>query len=344
VIAMVRPSRYPYAGMTLVELLVVLVIMGLLTVTVIPLLVGNRDKKSIKNAADAAESAFAHVATKAMTSPNGAAVWLETGTSGGGAGLAVTSIGTARVPAVAYGTTTITQSAAAPATDVSVLLSMASSFVADLPAPIEFAGVPGVFTAKSITTVTSSNTSVTGAVNRTAWNSPAPPASAAAVPYRLHLPPRQSSLAASTSLSGGAAIDLSASQIGLGGSAISLGGFRRVAIEYDRTGCPAAAWMSSLGVGGGWTREVLTPAKPLILAIGMQDQAGVPWKDDPTEDDPGASWQSPFSRWLIVDPRNGGVRVIEAGSAKGAADSAAAFAIAIGPVVEDFKNSRNSQR
>jgi prepilin-type N-terminal cleavage/methylation domain-containing protein len=344
VIVMVRPSRYRYAGMTLVELLVVLVIMALLTVTVVPLLVGNRDKKSVKNAADAAESAFAHVATKAMTSPNGVAVWLETGSSGGGAGFAVNSIGTARVPAVAYGTTTIARSVAKPETDVTVALSMASSLTADLPAPIDFAGVPGVFTAESTTTVTSTSTSMTGAVNRTAWNSPPPAASTAAVPYRLYLPPRQSSLAASTALSGGAAIDLSASQIGFGGSAISLKGFRRVAVEYDRTGCPSAAWMSTSATGGGWTREVLTPAKPIVLAIGMQAQAGAAWVPSPTEDDPGSSWQSPFSRWLIIDPRNGGVRVVEAGISKGATSSGNAFALAIAPVVEDFMNSRKSQK
>ena len=47
---------YRRRGMTLVELLVVLAIMGLLAVTVVPLLVGNRDKKSVRNAADAAEA------------------------------------------------------------------------------------------------------------------------------------------------------------------------------------------------------------------------------------------------------------------------------------------------
>jgi prepilin-type N-terminal cleavage/methylation domain-containing protein len=327
-----------HRGMTLVELLVVLAIMGLLAVTVVPLLVGNREKKSVRNAADAAESAFSHVATKAMTSPHGAAAWLETGTSGAGSYAAVSSIAFARVPAVASGATTIT---AINATTVTVSLSLSPSFASDLPAPIEFAGIPGVFTATDATSVTCATTSVSGATNRTYWNSAPPLASSTPMPYSIRLPPRPSSFASVTPLPEGVAIDLSSSQIGLNSAATSLNGYQRVAIEYDRTGAPLSAWMSTATSGGGWTRQILTSSTPVVLAIGMRTQAGQDWVSTPTEDNPGALWQSPFARWLLIDPRNGGARVIEAGSCKGAQDATTARNLSLAPVVEEFTNSRN---
>jgi prepilin-type N-terminal cleavage/methylation domain-containing protein len=326
-------------GMTLIELLVVLAIMGLLAVTVVPLLGGNQDKKSVRNAADAAASAFSHVATKAMTSPHGAAAWLETGTSGAGSGVAVSSIAFARVPAVASGATTIV---AIPgnATTVTVALSLSTSFADDLPAPIEFAGIPGVFTATDTTSVTCANTGAIGAMNRTYWNASPPPATLSPLPYSIYLPPRPSSFASVTPLPGGVAIDLSESQIGLTWSATKLNGYNRVAIEYDRTGSPLSAWMSKATSGGGWSRQVLTASTPVVLAIGAQAQAGQGWVSTPTEDNPGASWQSPFARWLLIDPRNGSARVIEAGSCKGASNATAARGLSLAPVVEEFTNSR----
>jgi prepilin-type N-terminal cleavage/methylation domain-containing protein len=336
---MTLASFYHRRGMTLVELLVVLVIMGLLTVTVVPLLVGNRDKKAVRNAADAAESAFSHIATKAMTSPHGAAVWLETGTSGAGSGAAVSGIAVARVPAVANGLTTITAIAGNPTT-VTVSLSLSNSFANDLPAPIEFAGIPGVFTATGTTSVTCAATSLSGAMNRTYWNSAPPTATSTAVPYSVHLPPRPSSFASATPLPGGVAIDLSESQIGLNSSPTKLIGYKRVAIEYDRTGSPLSVWMSTATSGGGWARQMLTASAPIVLAIGIQAQAGQVWVPKPTEDNPGASWQSPFARWLLIDPRNGSARVIEAGSCTAATDGTTARNLSLAPVVEEFTNAR----
>jgi len=138
------------------------------------------------------------------------------------------------------------------------------------------------------------------------------------------------------------AIDLSSSQIGLNSAATSLNGYKRVAIEYDRTGAPLSAWMSSAASGGGWTRQVLTPSTPIVLAIGMRSQAGQGWVPTPNEDDPGASWQSPFARWLLIDPRNGAARVIEAGSCNGAQDAISARNLSLAPVVEEFQNSRTA--
>jgi hypothetical protein len=117
-------------------------------------------------------------------------------------------------------------------------------------------------------------------------------------------------------------------------------GYVRVAIEYDRTGSPLSVWMSTATTGGGWARQMLTASAPIVLAIGMQSQAGQAWVSTPTEDNPGASWQSPFARWLLIDPRNGSARVIEAGSCKGALDANTARGLSLSPVFEEFQNSR----
>jgi prepilin-type N-terminal cleavage/methylation domain-containing protein len=328
-------------GLTLVELLVVITIIGLLGVTVTPLLVGNRDQKSIRNAADVAESLFSHVATKAMTTPTGAAAWLETDAAGAGNDSSVSRITFARVPAAAYGTTTIALDSVSPETNATVSLSLTPSLADDLPSPIEFAGIPGVFTATGTSKITSLDTAVSGAMNRTKWNATAPPATSVAVPYILHLPPRPSSLASATALPEGVAIDLSASQIGLSTTGTSgLSGIRRFAIEYGRTGSPTAAWTSQSQSGGGWSRQVLTSSTPIVLALGMRSQAGASWVEKPTEEDPGASWQAPYARWLLIDPRNGRARIIEAGSTTGAANASEAFSRALTPVVEDYTNAR----
>ena len=335
---MARIPAHRCAGMTLVELLVVLIILGLLTVTAIPLLVGNRDKKSIGYAADAAESMFSHVATKAMTAPIGAAVWLETTTTGAGSGVAVTNLALARVPAAATGTTTV--SPGTPPTTAAV--SLPAGFANDLPAPIEFAGIPGIFSATSTSTITSTSTTVSGYVNRTVYNSTVPSSPAINIPYTLHLPPRPSSMASATPLQGDVVIDLSASQIGLGSTAVTLGGYQRVAIEYDRTGVPTAVWMSpnTSGVSGGWSRQVLTSSTPIVLAIGMRSQAGQAFVASPTDDDPGASWQSPYARWLVIDPRNGSARIFQVGSSKSATNVVAAKTLAITPVTDEYSNTR----
>lgn len=319
------------AGMTLIELLVVIMILGLLGVAAAPALVGNRDKKAIRGAAEAAESCFSHAAAKAMAAPNGLAVWLEAEPEGAGAGNAVTKLMFARVPAWATGSTAISN---VTATSASVSLNASGLNANDLPAPIEFAGIPGVFTATSTSTVSTADS----ALNRTARNSAPPPASTSLVPYVIHIPPRPSSLAASTPMGDQIAIDLSASFIGLGTSASSLAGVTKLAVEYDRTGSPCAAWLYR--PTAGWYRQPLTPGAPIVLAVGLRSQAGAAWLADPTEDDPGASWQSPSCRWVVVDPRNGGVRVVEAGSSKGAANAAAALTLSLAPVVEQYTNTR----
>jgi len=328
--------------MTLIELLVVLVIMGLLAVTVAPVLVGNRDKKTLREAGDTAESLVSHVAAKALSAPTGAAAWLQAEQSGAGSGFAVIELGFARVPIAATGTTTITSPSVGPSGSTAVVsLSLSSNLANDLPAPIEFAGIPGTFTATAVSAITSANTSVSGVVNRTFHNSPIPATRSSAVPYTLHLPPRPSSSTSSAALRGGSCIDLTSSTIGIVGysSAVTLlSGYRRIAITFDRTGCPSAVWMSTAYSGGSWSRQVLTASMPIVLAVGSRSQIAEAWVATPDDDNPGRTWQNPYARWILIDPRSGAARVLEVGSSRGNSSESLALRNALAPVAEAFLN------
>jgi len=50
---------------------------------------------------------------------------------------------------------------------------------------------------------------------------------------------------------------------------------------------------------------------PLFLLVGRVDRCGLPYAPAPTEDNPGANWQYPDSRWIAIDPRTGVVRIAE---------------------------------
>lgn len=331
--------RHHRAGMTLIELLVVLMIVGLLAVAVAPVLVGNKDKRAIQRAADLAESQISHVASKALGSPNGAALWLEAESSGAGAGYAVVELGFARVPLAATGSVSIGTPTASAAAGFTATLSpsLPSGITADLPAPIDFAGMPGRFTAMDASTIWSGTSATSGAVNRNSRNSPI--SARTATPYTLHLPPRPASASGGQTLDEGMCVDLSSSSLGIPGlstTVTSLSGAVRVAVCFDRTGRPDCVWMSA--AGGSWSRTVITDSAPILLLIGPRAQIGAAWVSFPDENNPGLVWQNPYARWLIVDPKSGSARVIEVGSSKGAASQALAASAALASAVETFSS------
>ena len=132
-------------------------------------------------------------------------------------------------------------------------------------------------------------------------------------------------------------VDLSSSSLGIPGlstTVTSLSGFTRVALCFDRTGRPDCVWMSP--TGGSWSRMVITEAAPILLLIGPRAQIGAPWVSIPDENNPGLVWQNPYARWVIVDPKTGGARVVEVGSSKGAATQTVAETAALASAVETF--------
>jgi type II secretory pathway pseudopilin PulG len=296
--------------MTLVELLVVLMIVGLLSVAVLPALNRNPEGKRLRDAAEIVSSNLNQQISRALGSSNGSASWYaaEPAAAGAGNGFAVIGLQSGRPRSIVTGSTTVSDSGV-------VSLALPSSDATLLPSPIQFAGVPGEFTAVSITNVSVSGTAAEDlAMNRTLANIALPLAPTTPLPYVLSLPPRQRLQVSAPTLQSNTCIDLSGSTVGiLGFSAVtpvSLADCRTLSIEFDKSGRPAAAWRQ-LSATGDWKRSLLSATTPLALLIGLRSQAGAAVVATPTTDAPGANWQNPDARWVLLDARSSAVRVVE---------------------------------
>lgn len=191
-----------------------------------------------------------------------------------------------------------------------------------VPAPIEFAGLPNRFTVVSISggTATISGTANVGGqnLNRTAANNIVPD-SQSPLAYVLHLPPRLRMTAATRNLPGGMCIDLASSTIGVhgftpSGGIVSLIGCRRLAVVFDKTGRAEAIWYSFThdDTTPLWQFRALDSSTPVALLVGVQANCGNAYVATPSDDDPGANWQNPAARWILIDPRTSIIKSIEA--------------------------------
>jgi prepilin-type N-terminal cleavage/methylation domain-containing protein len=295
------------AGMTLVELLVVVAIIGLLSVAVLPSLNTNPDGKRISIAAEIVSTHLNQQISRALGSANGTATWYlaESATAGAGSGLAVIALRSGRPQATVSGSTTVSDSG-------TVSLGLPAAF---FPAPIHFAGIPTEFTATRANQIVVSGSSLgDSAANRTIWNTSLPRAPTTPLPYVLSLPPRQRLQVTTTALQNNSCIDLSGSTIGVwdfsASAPVLLVDCNTLSIEFDKSGRPVAAWRQ-LTSSGDWMRTLLSATTPVALLIGLRSQAGVSVVASPSQDDPGANWQNPASRWVVLDSRSSAVRIIE---------------------------------
>jgi prepilin-type N-terminal cleavage/methylation domain-containing protein len=304
-------------GMTLAELLVVVVILGLLSVVVLPVLNGRSEKRQLTDAAEAVSVHLGQQASRAIGSRSGAAAWYEAETTGSGGGSAVVALRSGRPRSGVSGSTTVEPLAGTGTGAATVVLACSADV---LPAPIEFAGIPAVFTAyKDPNDETRSWIQLADAgTNRTTTNLAFPggqadPSARLAIPYTLRLPPQRRMSGAVAPLSDNTCIDLTGSTIGVHGfspSVTSTGDAKTVAIEFDRCGRPVAAWRQ-LSSTSAWARTALTASTPMALLVGLRSQVGAAYGSSSTVDDPGVNWQNPQARWVLVDSRTSMVRVVE---------------------------------
>lgn len=300
--------------MTLVELMVVVMIIGLLAVTVLPVLNRNPEARRIREAADIVASHLNRQVATALGSANGAATWYaaEPAASGAGNGLAVINLLSGR-PRVA-----LSGSARVQPNGVMTLTPGWSSGVT-LPAPIQFAGIPAEFTALTATQLWVSGTTAEDALmNRTPLNvaMPLSGTSAAApptLPYTLLQPPRPRMQVTAPLLQNNTCIDLGGSTLGVKGfsaNVVSLADSDALSVQFDASGRPIAAWRRVLA-SGVWKRSLLTASTPVALLVGLRSQAGAAVVAVPNADDPGANWQRSDARWVVIDPRSAAVRIVD---------------------------------
>lgn len=314
------PRSFHRRGMTLPELMVVVAIIGISAVTVLPLLANNRGRSKAREAAELVIAHLNQTIANGLSSRSGAATWYETEASGAGNDSAVVTLAFGRPRPGVSGTAQVSGTSSSAAT-----IQLNQAMAAYLPAPLEFAGFPNRFTVVSVTNgvATISGTANVGGQNfyRTPANTIVP-RSQAPLPYVIHLPPRLRMTAATSRIPNGMCIDLVSSTIGVNGftapgGVVSLDGCKRLAIVFDRTGRAEVVWYSLYHDDSApsgqpvWRFYRLDAGTPVALLVGFQANCGNAYVASPSEDDPGANWQNPDARWIVIDPRSSIIKSIE---------------------------------
>ncbi len=312
--------RIPSRGMTLVELLVVVSIVGLLAVAVAPLLQNRTSNRKLAAASDQVAAHCSMAVAQSIGSPNGIGIWLEPETTGAGSDFAVVSLGLSRARPTTTGFATITSiNPASPSSPGWASLNITSPSPFPLPlAPlidrnstvITFQGLPARYRLAS--------TAIIELLPNCSEENAAFPALNVSLPFSIDLPPRRKFSASTPSLGGDACVDFSASTIGVNGftpaaSVINLAGVRILCVLFDGIGRPTTAWLASDRVATtstSWRRVALGPSTPVALLVGKRSQIGEPVAMPPTADSPGPNIQSPDSVWVVIDPRTSVVRTV----------------------------------
>ena len=295
---MYPPTTNTRNAMTLVELLVVVTIIGLLALTVGPMLQSNNDNRVLSNAADLMSLHLSDASSQSIGQSKGVGVWLE----GTNLGQPLFALEFARMPSRFSGNATVTNPL--PATPPTATIGLPSS-----PDPtggrIQFLGSPSIFQVKSASQIQMLE-------NRNFDNDSFPPVDTP-IPYQLTLPPRRKNSFRSRQLSGGACIDAAYSSIGLHGATSglhkSLSAFSTVAVMFDALGRPTTAWLQS--ANGSLERHDLGPLDVLLLLIGSAAQVGNDVVAEPDENNPGANIQNPYAVWVVLDPKTGASMTVE---------------------------------
>jgi prepilin-type N-terminal cleavage/methylation domain-containing protein len=332
-----RPeSRHRRCGMSLVELLVVVAILGMLAVTVLPNLSNTAEARRGREAARMVSSFIAKAQSRAIGRREWSGLALRTP---GASGYAASDMFLADVPAVYRGDSV---DATVVVTDIGsgVLRNaspMPSDALVDLPLLgleagdlVRFDGRGPMFELIEVKAGGFSfkfqgyEGKAIDDLGYTDHNTPWPAVSPVRHTFEMFRKPVPSG--SPLSLAGGLVIDLSWS--GIGPSQVN-----GIAGTYQRL-CQSGpiSTVSFLFDGTGRLRQAVVDSKRIIvtglmfLLVGRADRAG---QDpvatlDPNDDSKGANWQYADSFWVGVDPQSGVAKVAECVS--GAADVAASQA------------------
>jgi prepilin-type N-terminal cleavage/methylation domain-containing protein len=298
------------AGMTLVELLVVVAILGLLAVTVLPTLSTTADARRTREAARIISSYIAKSQTRALGKTEWAGLWLTPPASNSVADFAL-DLYLADVPAVFRGDSTATTVTGAPSGAAFVITSgslrgaVVSGTTGDL---VRFDGQPPWYAYLSTTSVGLRNGGASSEnVNQTALNTPWPVVNTAHTFEILRQPVRAGS---PLSIADGRCVDLRWS--GHGGSSLA---------TYSPFGYAPGSTPGSIAIlfdGTGRLRQLfykgnrVSNSGAVFLLIGRSDRAGQDAANLSTADDSlGANWQYADSFWIAIDPLSGVAKTAE---------------------------------
>lgn len=334
-------------GMTLVELLVVVSILSLLSVTVLPAFSNGESARAGRRAAAAVSSLVAQSQATALGQTSVAGVWIEPLS-----GVAAIDLSIAKRPEPYRGDTftaavSFTQPAR-PSDPVALTFSRGGADVALMttqtaPAFSASAGArPLVSNGDLIQighgtdlfalecdaqpTAHGYKARLRPEAGQTAANTlwPTPSVAGGATTWHsftIHRKPAPSG--SLQSLTHGMAVDLVWSGVGterLGPSPLAgddgyppLAGYtagQAIAMMFDQAGAVAEVAFLNTALSGT-APEASVPARgTVLLLVGRIDRCGLPYNPAPTEANPGANWQYADSMWIAIDPRTGLARAV----------------------------------
>lgn len=342
--------RNPRAGMTLVELLVVVAILGILAVAVLPNLAGREGSRAVRLAAANVSAQFAKSQSIAIARSTTYGIWIDSLPNNPAACIDVYF---SDVPSPYRGDTFDAQFVVTPVGSGSAALTGSSSAgpsvcIASLSSPafghfinpgnlIQFNDSGPFFDFRQTTTgwIAALRPTTNQTASNTLWPAPSP----AAHSFAIHRLPTRAGQP--LTLSAGAAIDIVWSGVGTQrfGTGILLGDGNATpgttaddwlldpdyaaAINPPATANPATI-IGLFDAAGSFTEVCYvanspTPATttrlsvqgPLYLLVGRLDRCGLPYNPSPTENNPGANWQYPDCFWIAIDPKTGVIKTAE---------------------------------
>jgi prepilin-type N-terminal cleavage/methylation domain-containing protein len=290
-------SAYRRAGMTLVELLVVVAILGLLAVAVLPVLSSTSDARRTREATRIITSYIAKAQARAIGKTEWAGFWLAPPSTNTSVPFAI-DLYMASVPTAYRGdTTTATAIVSGTTASWSPPISVTPS-LGDL---VRFDGQPPWYEMVSGTSfrLRGDNSFLSGSTaaddaGHTSLNTPWP--SNAPHAFELLRSPRRAG--SPLSLADGRCVDLFWSGQGSTSSYTPFNASPgNIAALFDGTGRLRQLY---------WNGTRVNVSGPLFLLIGRTDRAGQSMASLITSDDSlGANWQYSDSFWIGIDPLSG---------------------------------------